>query len=105
MVHPVTTAADQKNASTSSSGSSNAASIDLGRVTTRVNVAADTTADSFFVVEASRNGDYSGEEHEVDNVTLSGGGTDFKSYDIAFRHVRAYANASVNTVEIAGRGA
>lgn len=105
MVHPVTTEAQQTVDNTSSSGAANAATVDLGRVSRTVNLAVNVSAPAFAVIEVSKNGTFGGEEHELTNKTYASATEDVIQDDqVAYQHARAYANASVNTLELVGRG-
>lgn len=101
MAHPLTTEAEQTSASTSSTGSANAAEIDLGRVSTKVDVFVDTSGDATLTVEVSTDGST---WRQADTNSYTGASSDLRQYDFAYKHVRAHLNQNINTVEVAGRG-
>lgn len=100
-MHPLTNESAQVSASTSSAGSSNAAQIDLGSVSTEVDVFVDTSGAADLTVEVSTDGST---WREADTNSYGSDTTDFRQYDIAYQHVRAYLSANTTTVEVVGRG-
>lgn len=103
-MHPITTESRQINASTTNAGSANATSLDLERMRKDVDLSVNVSADALVTLEVSTDGSFDGEEKQADTVTYSGSSTDFRQYDIAYQHVRAFANASVNELELVSRG-
>lgn len=101
MVHPLTTAAEQESDSTTAVGSANAAQINLGRVSTKVDVFADVSGAAAITVEVSTDGST---WREAATTDLGAAGTDLQQYDFAYEHVRAYADANLNVLEVVGRG-
>lgn len=104
MPHPLTTEAEQAQNRTTTAGVSGATTLDLGRVSKDVDVWVDVSGDAHAVLEVSHNGTFGGEEHEADNVTYTGASTDFRQYEIAYQHIRAYTNSSLNELELVSRG-
>lgn len=100
-MHPITNQCEQKSATTTGAGSANAAEIDLGRVSTKVDVFVDTSGAADLTVEVSTDGST---WREADTNSYGSASTDFRQYDIAYEHVRAYLSANVTALEIAGRG-
>lgn len=101
MVHPLTTEATKDTGSTSSDGSSNAAQVDLGRVSRAADVFVNNSGSAQLTVEVSED---NSTWRQADTQTYSSATTDFKQYEFAYPHVRAFLNASTNTVEVVGRG-
>lgn len=100
-MHPITNQCEQKSESTDSAGSGNAAEIDLGRVSTKVDVFVDTSGDADLTVEVSTDGST---WRSADTNSYTGSSSDFRQYDFAYQHVRAHLNQNINTVEVVGRG-
>lgn len=103
-MHPLTTEARQINASTTDAGAANAAALDLERVRKAVDLATNVTDVSTVTVEVSTTGDFAGEEKEADTLNYNAAETDFQQYDIAYQHVRAYADGNVSEIELVSRG-
>lgn len=100
-MHPVTTASEAVTDTTDSNGSGNAASVNLGKLKTNVDVFADTSGAATLTVEVSSDGST---WREADSVDLGSATTDLQQYHFAYPHVRAYLDTATNTVEVVGRG-
>lgn len=100
-MHPLTTEAEAVSDTTNANGSGNAAEIELGRVSTKVDVFADCGAATTLTVEVSTDGST---WREADTVDYGSASTDFRQYDITYPHVRAYLGAATNAVEVVGGG-
>lgn len=100
-MHPLTNAGEQKDDATNTAGASNAASVDLGDVTTKVDVFVDVSGAADLTVEVSTDGST---WRQWDSVSYSAAATDQNQYDVAYEHVRAYVSANANVVEVVGRG-
>lgn len=94
-------AAEQRSDSTTASGSSNAAVVDLGPVKTNVDVFVDTSGAADLTVEVSTDGST---WRQADTNSYGSATTDLRQYDFAYQHVRVYLSANVNTLEVVGRG-
>jgi len=100
---------EQTTDSTSSAGSSNAAEIKVGADRSHVDVFYDiSTANGDIVVEVSKTGDFSGEEHERTRVTsgsaVTGGDWPFND-TLSYTYVRVYgtsgfSDSDINTIEV-----
>lgn len=100
-MHPVTNASEAVSDSTSENGESNAASVNLGKLKTNVDVFADTSGAATLTVEVSTDGST---WRQADTVDIGSATTDFQQYHFAYPHVRAYLDTATNTVEVVGRG-
>lgn len=101
MSHPLTTEAEQTSATTTGNGAANAAAVDLGRTSTKVDVFVDASGAADLTVEVSTDGET---WREADTNSYGAAATDFRQYDLAYQHVRAYLSTATNTVEVVGRG-
>lgn len=104
MVHPLTTAAEQDTDSTTTAGAANAAQIDLGDVSTKVDVFVDVSGAATLTVEVSPTGAFGGEEKQASTTDYGSASTDFQQFDFAYEYVRAYVDANLNDLEVVGRG-
>jgi hypothetical protein len=102
-MHPLTTAAEQIDASTTDTGASNAAVLNLEEVRSDVDVVTDVSGSATLTIEVSATGEFSGEEHEADTVSLNAG-VDFRQYDFAYQHIRGYVDANLTELELVARG-
>lgn len=100
-MHPLTTAAESVSDTTTADGQGNAAEIELGRVSTKVDVFADCSGAATLTVEVSTDGST---WREADTVDYASASTDFRQYDITYPHVRAYLDTATNAVEVVGGG-
>lgn len=100
-MHPLSNAAEPDTTSTTSSGSGNAAQVDLGRVSTKVDVFVDTSGAADLTVEVSSDGST---WRQASTTSYGSASTDLQQFDFAYQHVRAYLSANVNTLEVTTRG-
>jgi hypothetical protein len=100
-MHPLTTASDQRSDTTTGNVSGNAAEIDLGEVRSKVDVFVDVSGAATLTVEVSTDGST---WRPADTNDYASARTDLRQYDLAYQHVRAYADTNTNIVEVVGRG-
>lgn len=100
-MHPLTTAAEQRAATTTGNGAANAAAIEQGRVSTHVDVFVDSSGAATLTVEVSTDGST---WRQADTVDYGSASVDFQQYEFAYEHVRAYLDTATNAVEVVGRG-
>lgn len=86
---------------TTSSGSSNAASLDLGDVRKDLDIYVDTSGAATLTVEVSKD---DSTWRTFDTVDYGSDTESMEQYDIAYQYVRAYLDTATNTVEMSSKG-